>query len=68
MSPMRLRKLIGTFLLLGFIVIYALIAMAIGAGVLQNASGLTEFLYYLIAGLLWVPPAGLIISWMQRPG
>jgi hypothetical protein len=24
-------------------------------------------LYYIVAGLLWVFPAGALISWMQKP-
>jgi uncharacterized membrane protein len=26
-----------------------------------------QLAYFLIAGLLWVLPAGLLIRWMQRP-
>ena len=26
-----------------------------------------QFAYFLVAGLLWVLPAGLLIRWMQRP-
>lgn len=63
----RLRKLIGAIGLLLLISVYAVVAMAIGIRVLQNASPLTEFVYYLVAGLAWVLPAGLIIRWMEKP-
>lgn len=64
----RQRKLMGTVALLVFITIYALVALAV-AIVLQvhNASKWAELAYYAVAGLLWVIPAGAIISWMQRP-
>jgi hypothetical protein len=64
----RQRKLAGTVALLVFITLYALAALAV-AVVLQvrEANHFAEFLYYVVAGLLWVIPAGAIISWMQRP-
>jgi hypothetical protein len=64
----RTRKFIGTIALLVLISVYALLALAV-AIVLQvhSASKLAELLYYAIAGLLWVLPAGLLISWMQKP-
>lgn len=64
----RQRKFLGTIVLFLLIAVYAAIAVAV-AIVLQvhNASKITELLYYVIAGLLWVVPAGLLISWMQKP-
>ena len=65
--PMRTRKLIGTVLLLIFLFVYSLVAMVVGVQVLPAASPVLEFTYYLLAGLAWVPVAGLLISWMARP-
>lgn len=64
----RTRKLIGTVALLVFLGIYALAALAV-AIVLQvnQASKLAELAYYMIAGLVWIVPAGAIIAWMGRP-
>lgn len=64
----RQRKFLGTIALLLLIAVYALAAMGV-AIVLQvhNVSKVVELLYYVIAGLLWVLPAGLLISWMQKP-
>lgn len=64
----RRRKLVGTIILMVFLAVYALLAMA-AAIVLQvnQASKLTELGYYVVAGLIWVVPAGGIISWMSRP-
>lgn len=64
----RQRKLTGTLLLILFITVYALLALAV-AVVLQvrHANGFVEFAYYVIAGLLWVLPAGWLIKWMAKP-
>ena len=61
------RKLAGTVLLLAFIIVYVLLAMMVAAMVLPRAGRFAEFVYYALAGLAWVPPAGLIIRWMHRP-
>lgn len=64
---MRMRKLVGTIVLLVFIILYAFAAM-LAAIVLQvNGSKLVEVVYYFVAGLAWLPPAAFIIWWMQRP-
>jgi hypothetical protein len=63
----RVRKLFGTFALLAFIALYALVVMALAATKLPGLSGLGQLVFYVVAGLLWVLPAGLIVSWMQRP-
>ena len=66
MSP-RLRKLAGTVALLVFLSVYALLAMAVAVVLQVNASKAVELGYYVIAGLAWVIPAGIIVKWMQRP-
>ena len=63
----RTRKLIGTVVLLVFIAIYALIAMLVAVALQVNASPFVELAYYVVAGLLWVIPAGALVWWMQRP-
>lgn len=64
----RTRKLLGTIALIVFITIYALLALAV-AVVLQvrEVGPLGELAYYVVAGLLWVIPAGALIYWMQKP-
>ncbi len=66
MTP-RIRKLSGAILLLVLIAVYSLAAM-LAAVILQvnEANKMVELLYYVVAGLLWVLPAGLIIKWMQK--
>ncbi len=64
----RARKFTGSILLILLIAVYALLALA-AAIVLQirQANGFVEFVYYVVAGLLWVLPAGLLIKWMAKP-
>lgn len=63
----RTRKLVGTIAILVFLFVYVWVAAAIGSGRLAEAHGLVQLVYYLVAGLLWVVPAGIVIRWMQRP-
>lgn len=63
----RTRKFIGTVALVLFLAGYAIVAMAFGASTIVGSSALYEGLYFLIAGLAWVIPAGFLVRWMQRP-
>jgi len=63
----RARKLIGTIVLVVFLAAYGLAAGMIGSGRITEAPALVQVAYFLVAGLLWVIPAGLLIRWMQRP-
>jgi hypothetical protein len=65
--PERLRKLIGTIVLVVFICFYALTAMTIAAAKLPGTSGLTQLVYFVVAGLAWVLPAGALVAWMVKP-
>ncbi len=60
------KKLIGTLATLVWLVIYALIAMGVGAHLLPHANGFVTFLYYLLAGTVWIIPVGLALPWMYR--
>ena len=63
----RVRKFIGAVVLAVFVPFYALTAMTVAAAKLPGTSTLTQTVFYAIAGLLWVIPAGAVITWMQRP-
>jgi hypothetical protein len=65
--PVRVKKLIGTILLVVFVCVYALTAMTVAAAKLPGTSGLVQLAYYVVAGLAWVIPAGALIAWMQKP-
>jgi len=62
----RTKKLIGTIVMLVWLPIYVLFAMEIGVRVLPHAHWAVEFLYYAIAGTLWIVPIGLMLPWMHR--
>jgi hypothetical protein len=63
---LRIRKLIGTVMLLVLVVAYALVAMGLAIMLQVNASKAIELLYYVVAGLAWVPLAMWVVSWMHR--
>jgi hypothetical protein len=65
MTP-RTKKLIGTIVILIWVPVYALLAMSVGVHVLPKANWLVEFLYYALAGTLWIIPIGLMFPWMYR--
>jgi hypothetical protein len=62
----RTKKLVGTIVILFWLVIYALIAMSVAVRVLPHANGAVAFVYYLLAGTLWAVPVGLMFPWMMR--
>ncbi len=64
---LRTRKFIGILLTLGFMAIYALVAMAFGGVFIVGKGAAFELAYYVIAGLAWLPGEMLIIRWMSRP-
>ena len=65
--PIRLKKLIGTFLLVALVTIYALLATMIAVAQLAESGPLVHFAYFLFTGLLWILPAMAIIKWMMLP-
>ncbi|MEK1890111.1 MAG: DUF2842 domain-containing protein [Phyllobacterium sp.] len=64
--PVRLKKLIGTFLLVALVCIYAVLATIFAVALLANASPWIHLLYFFCTGILWVVPAMFIISWMEK--
>jgi hypothetical protein len=65
------RALLGTMALVIFMLVYVFAASLLALMVLPRSNRITEFLYYAVAGLAWVPAAGLILKWMyprQRNG
>lgn len=63
----RTRKLIGTFGLLGLVIVWSLAGMVIAQTPWLAGSKLIQALFYLVAGLGWVLPAMPLIAWMSRP-
>src|SRR5690606_27153876 len=65
--PVRLKKLIGTFLLVSLVMIYAVFATIIAVAHLAQSSAWVHLLYFFVTGILWVLPAMGIIWWMEQP-
>ena len=65
--PVRLKKFIGTFVLIALVVIYALVATTVAVARLGESSAWVHLAYFLFTGVLWVVPAMGIISWMNKP-
>ncbi|MGE0501995.1 MAG: DUF2842 domain-containing protein [Rhizobiaceae bacterium] len=65
--PVRLRKLIGTVLLIVLVVIYAFGATTIAVARLADSGPLAHLAFFLVGGLAWILPAMLIIKWMAQP-
>ena len=68
MSRNRLRKLIGGLIMIAFVCVYGLVAMALAqAHFVQDASPLLQTLLYAVLGLSWIFPMMPLIAWMERP-
>lgn len=62
----RTKKFIVAVLVLLWLPVYALLAMAIGIRVLPHAGPFGQFAYYAVAGMAWIVPIGLLFPWMSR--
>ncbi len=63
--PVRLKKLVGTLLLVAFVTIYAILATAYATLYLSASAAYVHLLYFLLTGILWVVPAMVVIRWME---
>jgi hypothetical protein len=63
----RIRKLIGAFVLIALVVTWALVAMTLAQSPMIKSNRIIETIYYVLAGLGWVLPAMPLIRWMTRP-
>jgi len=64
---LRQRKFIGMVAIVAFLIVYCLIAMAIGGMVAVGKPMLIEIGFFIIAGIAWLPVVMMIIRWMSRP-
>ena len=65
--PVRLKKLIGTVLLIALVIAYALVATTVAVAQLAESGPLTHLAFFLLTGLLWILPAMAIIKWLILP-
>ncbi len=63
----RQRKLIGTLMTVGFLVAYSLVMMMLGGLFAVGRGVAVELIFYIVAGLLWLPVVMLLIRWMSKP-
>jgi quinol-cytochrome oxidoreductase complex cytochrome b subunit len=64
----RIRKFIGMIVMIIFIPVYALVAMALAQGRITEAPTWIQTIAYIILGLIWVVPLLPLIRWMERKG
>lgn len=60
------RKLIATISLLVLLIVYSLLVMAFATSTLPAMGVLVSTLFYIVAGVGWVPLAMFIVSWMYK--
>ncbi len=66
MNP-RTRKLFGGAVMLGFVLVYALVAMALAdSRPVSQAPEILRTTIYVVLGLAWVLPMMPLIVWMER--
>lgn len=63
----RQRKFVGLVATIIFLVVYALIAMAIGGQYVVGYGAVIELPAFILLGVGWVPVAMVLIRWMSRP-
>lgn len=64
--PIRLRKLVGSLILVAGLTVYALLCMRLAVSVVPEW-WLAELVFYILAGILWAFPARRLLTWMERP-
>jgi RsiW-degrading membrane proteinase PrsW (M82 family) len=63
----RARKFFGVFVILAILVVYAWAATLIYERWLTGAPNWVLLAYFVVAGMGWALPAGVVITWMLRP-
>jgi Na+-transporting NADH:ubiquinone oxidoreductase subunit NqrD len=65
---LRSRKFIGAIALFVFVIVWALVAMALAQSPAIRDNSITSVVYYIVAGLGWVVPAMPLVRWMSGSG
>ena len=63
--PVRLKKLLGAFLLVLLVIVYAIVATLVAVAQLSQSGPLVHLAFFFFSGLLWILPAMAIIKWMM---
>ncbi len=64
---LRQRKFIGILATIVFLIVYALVAMAIGGIYVVGYGWGVELPAFVLLGIGWVPVAMVLIRWMAKP-
>ena len=64
---LRQRKFIGMVAIVTFLIVYCLIAMAVGGMVAVGLPLPLEIGFFILAGIAWLPVVMILIRWMSRP-
>lgn len=64
---MRLKKLIGTILLIALVLVYSVVATIVAVAQLSESGPFVHLAFFLLTGLLWILPAMGIIKWLMIP-
>ena len=64
--PRRIRTLIGTVAILVFVLVYAVVAMALAESRILETPKLVQTVAYFLLGIAWVIPLLPLIKWMER--
>ena len=62
--PVRLKKLVGTVLLVALVIVYALVATTVAVHRLGHSGPLAHLAFFFFTGILWILPAMAIIKWL----
>lgn len=65
--PVRLRKFIGTIVIIFIVMVYAVAATTIATLFLGTSPWWIHLAYFFFSGVLWILPAMLVIKWMEKP-
>jgi hypothetical protein len=63
----RTRKALGIVATVAFMLVYALVLMAVGGMLVVGRGTAFELPFYILAGLGWLPVVMAIIRWMSKP-
>ena len=63
----RQRKFAGIWIILVLLVAYPSLVASLYADWLTWLPNWANLIFFVVAGLLWAIPAGMVIKWMARP-
>jgi hypothetical protein len=62
----RLKKFIGTIIIIILVIVYSLVVMAIAANHLPGTNVWYQLGFFAVTGIFWIVPAMVVIKWMAK--